>query len=86
MNARIRSRLDRLETRQERDHAPPNPLAVLLGLDRPVTLAELLDAASKVPAPPHDPREPTPNVVDVYAAIPKLDIEAAAVDYKPLAD
>ncbi|HVA46153.1 MAG TPA: hypothetical protein VNH11_07245 [Pirellulales bacterium] len=77
MTARtLRGRLDRLEARRENDHTPPDPFAFFLGLDRPVTLAELLDAASGTVAPPHDPTEPLPNVIDLAAELAKLDAEA----------
>lgn len=80
MTARtLKGRRDRLEARRVNEHAPPDAFALFLGLDRPVTLAELLDAASKVPAPPRDDSQPHPNVIDVDVEIAKLDASGYGV-------
>lgn len=39
----------------------------------PIALAVLLNASSRTPALPHDPAEPTPNVIDVESELAKLD-------------
>ncbi|HET6881373.1 MAG TPA: hypothetical protein VFI31_14520 [Pirellulales bacterium] len=51
-----------------------------MGLDRRVTLAELLDAAGKVSAPPRDDLEPQPNVIDIDAELAKIEAEAVRIE------